>query len=542
MCVACALTLASSARTYYVDAQNGNDANNGISPSAAFQTLEKVNALQLIAGDSILLASGQTFKGTLKLDNVSGEASNFIMVASTGKQKAIIDGKGCSAALSILSSRFITVKNLELTADGGAPAKGGNNRPKNRYGLYFDTPVPGDYGNLVFEDLYIHDVYFNNKSYVRPRLGKKQLKKKGHFNYGWGARLNCKEGSTLKNVVFRNCTVERVAHSGIRLTYFPIDCKVLGMENIQILDCRLKDIGGPGVVVSAAENIIIRGCNTLRTGTLGDSRGRGQGTGIWGFNMQNAVIENNTVVGAQGRGDAAGIHIDSYSKQVLVQYNLSMRNTGAFVHVVGGVRNSTYRYNVSVNDGDRRKGGINKNHVDGYIFRLFGHVLPGVPKQGPFNVYVYNNTIYTDDTFKDNVFIIEETVKGALFANNIVYTENDIIHNREKSDIAELADAQKDNLVFFQNNLYRKKYSWMRDPFTVTDPVTADPQFANAGGDEIKDYIPKNRSACSKGIKIEKLPGDKQGLIGGFDLEYDILGNKIDPAKPFIGAIRPKGL
>ncbi|VGO18111.1 hypothetical protein [Pontiella sulfatireligans] len=146
---------------------------------------------------------------------------------------------------------------------------------------------------------------------------------------------------------------------------------------------------------------------------------------------------------------------------------------------------------------------------------------------------------YTDETFKDNVFLIEKTVKGALFANNVVYTVGNIVHNREKSDDAVSGDAQKNNLVFFKNNLFRREFAWMSDPFTVTGTVVADPAFVRAGGDSIEDYIPKNKQACSTGIALQKLPSDEVGLMGGFDLKYDLFGNEIDLSKPFIGAIKP---
>ncbi|VGO22687.1 right-handed parallel beta-helix repeat-containing protein [Pontiella sulfatireligans] len=523
---------------YYVDASQGADANDGLSPGSAFQSLERVSALELQAGDSILLTSGQTFKGVLKIKNKSGTASRPIVVMSSGETKAIIDGKGFGAAVAILNSSFVTVKNLELTADGGRPVKDADFEKKHRAGLFFMADDGGTYSDLVFEDLYIHDVYYNDKGYTRPNQGRGVLKEHGHDMYGWGARLVCSKNSGLSNVTVKRCRVERTSHTGIRFFHRDLTGSVPFVKNINILDCHVCNTGGPGITVLVADQVLIRGCHTQNTGIANDARHRGQGTGIWGFNMHNAVIEKNTVTGARGGRDAAGIHIDSYSSNVLVQYNLSRQNAGAFVHICGSVSNSTYRYNLSINDGYRRRG-VKGGRVDGFIFRLFGYVLPGVEFKGPDNVYIYNNTIYTGETFKDNVFLIEKTVKGALFANNVVYTVGSIVHNRERSDDAVLGDAQKNNLVFFKNNLFRREFAWMSDPFTVTGTVVADPAFVRAGGDSIEDYIPKNRQACSQGIQIEKLPGDTEGPVGGFDVEYDILGRKIDPSKSFIGAIRP---
>lgn len=46
---------AASGTTYYVDSKKGKDSNAGTSESEAFQTLDKVNELDLNPGDTILL-------------------------------------------------------------------------------------------------------------------------------------------------------------------------------------------------------------------------------------------------------------------------------------------------------------------------------------------------------------------------------------------------------------------------------------------------------------------------------------------------------
>ena len=48
--------------TYYVDSNGGNDSNEGTSEGKAFQTLEKVNTLDLEPGDTVLLKKGSVFE------------------------------------------------------------------------------------------------------------------------------------------------------------------------------------------------------------------------------------------------------------------------------------------------------------------------------------------------------------------------------------------------------------------------------------------------------------------------------------------------
>ena len=51
--------------TYYIDAQNGNDSNDGTSESAAWKTFANVDDLTLTEGDQVLLKAGCTWNLSL---------------------------------------------------------------------------------------------------------------------------------------------------------------------------------------------------------------------------------------------------------------------------------------------------------------------------------------------------------------------------------------------------------------------------------------------------------------------------------------------
>ncbi len=53
------------AATYYVDATNGNDSNNGTSESTPWKTISKVSASRFNPGDQILFKRGQIWRGQL---------------------------------------------------------------------------------------------------------------------------------------------------------------------------------------------------------------------------------------------------------------------------------------------------------------------------------------------------------------------------------------------------------------------------------------------------------------------------------------------
>ena len=61
--------------------------------------------------------------------------------------------------------------------------------------------------------------------------------------------------------------------------------------------------------------------------------------------------------------------------------------------------------------------------------------------------------------------------------------------------------------------------------------------FENGGGEKISNYIPLNNKLIKdKGVIINKIYNDSTGLIGGLDVKFDILGNKIIDL-PDLGAI-----
>ena len=51
---------------YYVDAENGCDQNDGLTPETAFRSLEKLEFLSTKAGDTVLFKRGQLWRGTLR--------------------------------------------------------------------------------------------------------------------------------------------------------------------------------------------------------------------------------------------------------------------------------------------------------------------------------------------------------------------------------------------------------------------------------------------------------------------------------------------
>ena len=73
---------AAVATTYYLDSAGGNDANDGVTPATAWQTLAKANDLKPQPGDKILFKRGGVWRGTLTAK--SGEEGHPVLYSSYG--------------------------------------------------------------------------------------------------------------------------------------------------------------------------------------------------------------------------------------------------------------------------------------------------------------------------------------------------------------------------------------------------------------------------------------------------------------------------
>ncbi|UCE40738.1 MAG: PKD domain-containing protein [Candidatus Aminicenantes bacterium] len=113
-----------TAEDYYVDASNGNDANNGLSPSSAWRSIGKVNNSWsfIRPGDRILLKRGERFTDSALNIRKGGTLSNPIIIGAFGSgTKPIIDGNSgnmsnginCSTSgLGNITVQDIMIKNI----------------------------------------------------------------------------------------------------------------------------------------------------------------------------------------------------------------------------------------------------------------------------------------------------------------------------------------------------------------------------------------------------------------------------------------------
>jgi hypothetical protein len=499
----------------YLDSNSGKDSNSGTSEATPWKSLAKANAFEFKAGDSLRLKRGAHFEGGLSL-SLNGTAEQPVVIEAYGiGAEPVIDAKGYVAGVHLKGSHYVVVRDLEITADGGMTISG---KKTERYGVF----VQGSYGStshVTLENLSIYKIY--------PELGAGHEGQNATTFIGTGISIQGSKEEPCTDFVVQNC---RIAQTGFKA----IDLK--NIQHVQVLNNHMKDIGGPAIQPGTVDDLVVRGNTVDGSGSDMDPRMHMRGSGIWPWGCNRVLIEKNTFMHARGKADSCGIHIDFNCRDVIVQYNLSIDNVGGFVEILGNNHNCAYRYNISINDGARKKGDRGA-HQEGKILWTSGYVGSKKEKKGPYNSYIYNNTIYVGPNSR-SCFSISSTTEGLLIANNIFHilgkTEN-VLGDQDARIDKTAASITRSRM---QNNVYYKATVLPENmPLKEQNMIVGDPRFQKAGGLDPKDYIPRNTALIKdRGIVIPLIEGDTIGLSAGLDVAGDFFGNPII-GKPDIGAI-----
>jgi hypothetical protein len=102
--------------TVYYVSSSGSDANAGTSEAAPFQSIAKVNTLNLLPGDTVKFKGGDTFTGKLVITD-SGTAEEPIVITSYGTGKPIITN-GNDTHVKLLDCEYVTFDGFKVQGPG----------------------------------------------------------------------------------------------------------------------------------------------------------------------------------------------------------------------------------------------------------------------------------------------------------------------------------------------------------------------------------------------------------------------------------------
>ena len=376
---------------YYVN-NTGNDQNIG-TKGRPFKSVDKINSLNLMAGDTVYFKTGQTFNGTLRIaPNIKGTSNRPVVITSYGTGHAIIDAKD-SSAIVIYKNKNIKILSLKLAGSG---RKTGNIKD----GLSIINS-----SNIDVDDLDISG-----------------FQKSGLLVY------------SSQNIKVNSVFVHDNGSAGITVE---APYQTRKSNHIKILNCRAENNpgdptnvtnhSGNGIVVGDCKNVLIDHCTATNNGWDMPRIGNGP-VGIWAYEADSVIIQhclsykNKT---SKGGADGGGFDLDGGVTNSVVQYNMSYGNQGSGYCIfqywgASPWHHNVFRYNISENDGT-----VSDSQAGLYVWNSSDD------EKQLYDCDVYGNIIYNSKVAAI-CFSKVSASRGIRFYNNIFVGKDSLIWGKDK--------------------------------------------------------------------------------------------------------------
>lgn len=403
------------ARIYYVDNQMGDDLASGLSPTAAFKSLDAVNNRIFEAGDQIVFRAGQVFKGGLKLQGKDMKDTPICINSYTveGQEvkigegpKPIIDGEGkVLYAVLLHNVAFWEICNIEVTNHGNQPLKG-------RTGIMisadnnFESTSGGFVEHIYLRNVFVHDV--NGEPTVKDNDNG------GIFYCILSEDIN--NPLVFKDILIEGCHVKNVHRTGISFGGSKCTPAIIGddlslwkdedikkylHQDVIIRNNYIECAGGDAIVPMYSYRPLIEH-NTSQEASIDTMHNPALmfNAAIWPWQCYKAVFQYNEAFRTYLNGDGQAYDCD-WSFGTLYQHNYSHDNEGGFMLVCQrNAIESKIEHNISYND-------------QRCLF-MTSNVKPA---------YVTNNTFYIGAHLQTYMFSIHQG--PVVFNQNVFYKEGD---------------------------------------------------------------------------------------------------------------------
>jgi hypothetical protein len=348
--------------TYYVT-PSGNDANSGLSPAQAWQSVLRVNQQFFNPGDRILFERGGRYAGSLQPQGSGIDGSPIGISAYGTGALPIIDGSGQESAVKLFNQEYWQFDSLDITGS-------------QRFGIF----VSGDMASRV-----LHYIRLTN-------LNVHDLNGSPRWDSGLIVVAPIGDHLTFDDVVIDGVTAYNTnlwygIHVGFNLYYgYPTQPPM--STNITIRNSQVHNVYGDGITVAQSRNVLIEKNVAYETG-LAPAGISYTPNAIWSWQCDQTTVQFNEGYSTHSYSYDGGVFdIDWGSTNTTIQYNYAHNADGYCVAVMGGhnvtTSNSIVRFNICSNNG--RKPGMGASEGDVFITTFDGGNLDGIQ--------IYNNTAY----------------------------------------------------------------------------------------------------------------------------------------------------
>lgn len=534
-------TIGNTGLTYYVDAENGNDKRNGLSPETAWKTLEKVNQTTFEPGSAILLKRGCVWKDTFLWPKGTGDKENVNYISCYGDEDLALpyiaslyddqlDGlPGYDTCLYLdTNQNYWDISNLSLY--NGTNGTGSQVVVK----FYNENNSNRMIGN------YLHDCIINgsnpNNWSINSRSGLSGINVEG-----W-----------IDGVTIENNQVSNVKTNGIGINGWNSGCNYKGEVNnnaakgVVIRGNVLYNIGKDGILPNNCNQPLVEYNVCGKAHSYATTTAH---VAMWPFASYGSLFQYNEAYDTKTIYDGQGFDCDYLCYNTTFQYNYSHDNVGGFMLICTEAKadwlspqyaynvGSTVRYNISQGDkhyvfnltdaiddtriynntiyASRNSAG-NSTHLF-FCYDKGQNILNG--RSLPHNTLVANNIFWLDEMGGNELSKCSETV----YKNNLITGKN---HNSGPSNgtVTTKTDSAGNEVY-----LYREVSGNIR----AMDPLFINGGRASMGLESCDVYkLYEGSPAIGKGIYIED---------GFHECPTDFFGNPIDKDNVNIGAYQGKG-
>ncbi len=410
--------------TYYVDARNGKDTNNGTSDTTPWQSLNKVNQTTFKPGDRILLKAGSEFSKATIHPKGSGSADHPIYISSYGTgAMPKISGQGTvSDSVYFYNQQYIDLSNLNIsntvTGYDGKENDANFKLLKDIRGVHVVGQDAGTLNGYTFHNLYVHDAAGTVLGV--SGAGWDASKRTGGIVFEI-AQPKSKQPTKFNNITIKDNVINNNSYGGIIIKQWQGDktgtnekwasrdgakapsyqtsswqphTNVLIRENY--LSQAASDYANDTIYVTSTKDAVVEDNFSNKAGL----------SGIELYYTDNVLVQNNEIYGtvAKSGADSNGIDPDKETTNALIQYNY-IHDTGDGFLLCGLVfGTATFRYNVVQN--------ASKNYINPH----------GTAGQN----YLYNNVFYNSKSRATVSFL---TSSGGSALTNNAKNKHNMLNN-----------------------------------------------------------------------------------------------------------------